>query len=356
MKSSASWSHEADPMQEDILDQPRALIQTLRTLQDHPAIAAVAQLVQQGAEVVLTGMGASYFACYPTWLRLLQAGVHAVWIEAGELLHFAPELAGRRSLIIAVSQSGRTAELVHLLPLLRDGCVLVAVTADGESPLAKAAQITVPVAVGAEQAGCATKTFTGALCALDLLAEGMVHGRCTAALALWEQASTAIAQALAERQGWMDPLLQALGAPAHLWLVGRGPGVAAASCGALLVKEASRVHAEGMSCAQYRHGPLEAAGPGGAGVVLITPGPLGSLDLQLAAEMAAAGMPVAAVLLGEAPDLPASVVPVSLPAVAPTPAPALQILPAQLLGRALALRQGRIPGRFTRIGKVTERE
>ena len=340
-----------DILLQDILDQPRALADTLSELRAAGAPAAAAAL-RRGARVVLTGMGASYFACYPAALRLWQAGIPAVWIEAGELLHHAPALCAD-SLLVLVTQSGGTAEIVHLIPRLPASAAVVAVTNTPDSPTGRAAGVVLALRAGRELAVCATKTYTSSLLALDLLADALIGEG--GAPARWTAAAEAANEALERRGEWFPDLEDLFAVPEHLWLLGRGPGLSAASCGALIIKESSRVHAEGMSVPQFRHGPLEGALPGRCALALFSPGPLGELDRALAREMAAAGMTVAAVADGTSPA-PAGVRQVNLPAVPPGCEPAIQALPAQLLGRAFARRQGRDPGRFTLIGKVTDRE
>ena len=59
-----------------------------------------------------------------------------------------------------------------------------------------------------------------------------------------------------------------MGLPERLFLLGRGASLAAANCGALIIKEAAKWPAEAMSSGQFRHGPLELADPAMAAVIL----------------------------------------------------------------------------------------
>lgn len=344
-----------DLLLQDILEQPDALATALARLTTPDLASRIAALGQGADQIIFTGMGASYHACYPTVQRLLQAGRHVAWLETGELSHFTPSLCAAANLLVMVSQSGRTAEIVHLLPRLPEGRRLIAVTNEPRSPLGEAADIVLPLHAGHERAVCATKTFTCSLLALDVLADALLAG--SGATRRWPPAIAAVQQALTGRAEWLPPLLGALQVPAHLWVLARGPALSAAMGGALIIKESSRLHAEGMSSPQFRHGPLEAAAPGRCALMLATSGPLATLDQDLAAEMVEAGMTVAAVSTDPAGAWRASgTLTITLP-----PAPAgleavVQVLPAQLLARAFVLAQGRTPGEFTRIAKVTIRE
>ena len=111
---------------------------------------------------------------------------------------------------------------------------------------------------------------------------------------------------------------------------------------------------ESLEAAQFRHGPLELAGPDLAAIVLATEPETAELDLGLAEELLRAGAAVLVVTRdGGAPPGAARVVIGSL---ARTLAPAVSILPAQLLAWKLAMLRGREPGTYLRASKVTTRE
>ncbi len=333
-----------DPLLQDISDQPRALRAALAATTAAPALQAARAALGRASHLVLSGMGASYFAAYPAFLRLLGAGRPVAWVEAGELVHFAPEALGPGGAVVLVSQSGRSAEIVRLLAERR-GAVVVGVTNDPDSPLGRGADICLAMGAGPEAAGVATKTLACTMLILDLLAGG--------AAADGSAVAGAVEALVAARDGWLPELRGALGEPEHVWVLGRGPGLAAALAAGLMLKEAGAVHAEGMSAPQFRHGPLEAAGAGRSALVFVTPGAVGAHDVQLAGEMAAAGMRVAALCPGAVPaEVPAGVSTLAWPSAHPA---ALLVGP-ELLAHAYAARRGVVPGTFVRVAKVTTRE
>src|SRR5206468_373605 len=75
-------------------------------------------------------------------------------------------------------------------------------------------------------------------------------------------------------------------------VLGRGPARAAAEMGALFLKEAAGIPAEGLETGQFRHGPLELAGPDLAAIVVATEPETGAIDLALAAELSRTGSSV----------------------------------------------------------------
>ncbi len=130
-------------------------------------------------------------------------------------------------------------------------------------------------------------------------------------------------------------------------ILGRGPARAAAEMGALTIKEAVGMPVESLQTAQFRHGPLELAGPGLAAIVIATEPETHALDLGLARELADEG--AAVLLIAEEP--PASARPRRSPrsrlgALDRAIAPAVSILPAQLLAWRLATLRGREPGAY----------
>jgi hypothetical protein len=120
----------------DLLAQPSVLIDTIATLPSLPPLPARALA---GERIVLTGMGASLHAIHPLRLRLVRAGRTAFVVETAELIQAQSALLDARTLIIAVSQSGRSAETVQLLDLVGRSAsrpFVIGVTNGADSPLA----------------------------------------------------------------------------------------------------------------------------------------------------------------------------------------------------------------------------
>jgi glucosamine--fructose-6-phosphate aminotransferase (isomerizing) len=124
--------------------------------------------------------------------------------------------------------------------------------------------------------------------------------------------------------------------------------------GALTIKEAVGMMIESLQTAQFRHGPLELAGPGLAAIVLATEPETRDLDVALAAELLELG--AAVLLVTQEPAAAGEALNVVTGALDRTVCPAVAILPAQLLAWKLAIAHGREPGAYYRASKVTKRE
>ena len=117
-------------------------------------------------------------AAYGVYAFSLLAGLTAFRESISLLTYYeaAPDL--RDSIVVAISQSGRTPDVVEYVEAARGKALLtVALTNEPDSPIAAAANVVVPLYAGREEAIAATKTYTTSLAALALLAGA--HRRAT---------------------------------------------------------------------------------------------------------------------------------------------------------------------------------
>jgi glutamine---fructose-6-phosphate transaminase (isomerizing) len=244
------------PFERDIHDQPAAL----RAFAASAPPAALHDVeLDRYDRIVLTGMGSSHFAALPTWRRLVDAGLSAWWVDAGQLLD-APGLITPDTLLIATSQSGASAEVETLLNTASaKPRTVIGVTNDPASVLAGYSDILLELHSGAEST-VSTKSYLNTLAA---------HGSLTAALLrrpCGTEDVTATADLLERTvpdRSLTDVAEQAVELPgARMAFVGNQDHAATAMYAGLIMKEAAKVPAEGFIGGQFRHGPLELAGPG----------------------------------------------------------------------------------------------
>ncbi len=333
----------------DLLDQPRALAETLRGFK---VSTALRQIQKQMAEsefqrVLLTGMGSSFHALHGLELELRIGGYTAFSVETSELIYYHLELLGPKTLVIAVSQSGHSVEMVRLLEANHGRATVLAVTNTPQSPLALQADAVVLTHAGTEfSVSC--KTYVATLMALDWLGD---------VLCAKDQSSANLDRAcpLTEEylQGWRDhvqALVQALDGVSNCFLAGRGTSLAAVGTGALITKEAAHFPCEGLSSAAFRHGPLEMVGQGSYVLVFEGDPKTSVLNARLCDYVLSQGGKSG--LVGEHSETPA----LRLPAAPASVRPILEILPVQMMTLALASLAGRRPGVFDRVTKITSVE
>jgi glucosamine--fructose-6-phosphate aminotransferase (isomerizing) len=336
------------PFEQDILEQPEALQRTLEGLKSTPPLP---DFLSSGKirRVVLTGMGSSFHALHMINSRLVEKGIGTVMVETSELVHYQRALIDPHSLIVAVSQSGQSAEIVRLLDLARNKAVLIGVTNTADSPLAREPEAVVITRAGTEfSVSC--KTYLASLAALVWLGDQLVSDPGLVQFPQLAGAPQAVARYLENAQAYSAFLQQNLVRIRHLFMVGRGLSLASAGAGALVIKEAAHFHAEGMSCAAFRHGPLEMMASDI--LVLIYKGAAATADLnmRLMVDIIAAGGQAQMVLMSDNPS------PFNIPYSPEVLRPILEILPAQQIALALSAIHGHQAGMFEHSNKVTTTE
>jgi len=332
----------------DLLDQPRALEETIRGLSATTALQAIAGELRAGRfdRIVLTGMGSSLYALQTLHLRLIARGFTPLVAETSELLYSMSAALEGSALLVAVSQSGRSVEIVRLLS--RDGPRprTIGVTNDAGSPLALETDAAVVTRAGVEDA-VACKTYLSTLAALEWLAAVFLGEDPGAAKAALSEAPPLVARYLSHWKEHVAALLPTMYGVRHVFLTGRGSSLATAANGALILKESAHVHAEGMSSAAFRHGPMEILREDVFVVVFAGDEATRALNERLAEDIGKAGGRVTVV--GERAETEVF----RLAACAAPVRPILEMLPVQMMSLALAAHAGHEPGRFRLASKVT---
>jgi len=206
-----------------------------------------------GDDIVLVGSGSSLFVGELGALALRRRGIRAQALAATEarLDHNAHE--GRT--VIAISQSGRSTDLLEALDVLAPRR-LIALTNTMDSPLAARADVAIDVGAGREVAVPASKSVTATVAVL-------LHA---ASIAGADESRNArvLLEAAAAVRAWMDgPLLADVALAAQRIALRRSVAVLGSDYGwpvaretALKIKEASYLHAEGFAAGEFRHGSI----------------------------------------------------------------------------------------------------
>lgn len=332
----------------DLLSQPEALEATWDGLRASSVFGEIARTCQPDRfpRIVLTGMGSSYFGLHPLCIELAAHGWTPLMLETSELIHYYAHLLAPSTLVIAVSQSGKSVEMMRMLELNAKRSRIVGVTNTADSPLAREAQFAVLTEAG-EEFSVSCKTYLAGQMALSMLG-GVLCGL-DRAQRLNELRGTAdrVRVYLDQWETHVADMAELLRNVRDVFLVGRGPSLAAACTGALTIKESDHFHAEGMSSAALRHGPFDMLGAGVFVGVFAGDSKARQLHDRLLEDLA--DTEAKAVLFAADAKQPGC----RLPKVAEAAAPIVEILPVQMMTLALAALAGREPGKFVRATKVT---
>jgi glucosamine--fructose-6-phosphate aminotransferase (isomerizing) len=250
-------------LMEEIAQQPSALA-AVRKYYASPGAIPTRALRKLAAHwppvVVFTGMGASLFAAYPAQAFLTSLGIRAVVWETAELLHHHLKFLGPDTLLILISQSGETVEITRLLDSVDPGAGILGLVNVEASTLARRSRLMLPMMAGG-QTRVSTKTYMCSVAVLMYLAfaiAGKQNRPLTNALVRLIEEQEAILDRQAEETSLN---VEFFDHPTYAALMSRGPDLASAYEGALILKEVVRIGAEAISAAQFRHGPIEIVNP-----------------------------------------------------------------------------------------------
>jgi glucosamine--fructose-6-phosphate aminotransferase (isomerizing) len=265
----------------EIAEQPECLLELAALYRGagRARLQQWARLARRHRRAVFAGMGTSEFAPSAILDALARRGLDADTRDAGEWLHYPRT---RPPLTVLISQSGESIETRQLADKLKNKTKLVAITNNEKSSLARAADLVLPMAAGAESA-ISTKTYVNTLAVLYLMAKALESApaldrglRCLA-----QTAETMLA---VDRPAIARAARLLADAPA-IHFIARGPALAAARQAALTFMEGTRTAAVAHAGGAFRHGPFELADASWRGVFFIPAGPTRRLLAAMAAEV-----------------------------------------------------------------------
>jgi len=292
-------------MLKEIHEQPTALRQTLSGRVDEWTgaveldIGFSTEYLESIDEVQFVACGTSYHAgLYATTLLEEHAGVRASAEIASEY-QFTGGRDPRRTLVVAVTQSGETADtLAALRRANRAGANTLAVTNTLGSTVTRTADEAVFIRAGPEIGVAATKTFCSQVATLSLLAVSI--GRTREALS-----ATTARELLSDLRGLPGAVQQVLDQADEIrrvaedyadrdsfFFIGRRLGVPVALEGALKLKEISYDNAEGFPAGELKHGPLALVTSETPVLAILTAGSNAEETVNNVKEVEARGAPV----------------------------------------------------------------
>ena len=257
-------------MLKEIHEQPDALRQSISGRISPgggilvPELDGLAGVLQSIDRVELVACGSAYYAA------LIGAYALQAWTglpcraTVGSEFRYDPPPLDTRTLLIAVTQSGETADTIAPTRFAHEqGCPVVAVTNTVGSAITREADAVLFLQAGPEIAVAASKTFVTQVTTLVILAAGIARLR-GALDAGREQALGEALRALPDLAArtvegnapLMADLAERYVHSRGFMYIGRGPTYPAALEGALKIKEVSYVHAEGYAAGELKHGPI----------------------------------------------------------------------------------------------------
>lgn len=337
-------------MRREIAEQGEAVAATLTEVRRRAE--QVREAMAGRRRILLVARGSSdNAAVYGRYLVETQLGIPAALAAPSVATHYHARLDLSDTLVVSVSQSGRTEEIVQVQRWAAGlGATTVGISNDAGSPLATEADVALTTQAGVERAVPATKSYSSQLAALAGLAASLDGGESLWPLLDGVPAEVARLESAAEG---VDSAVEALAQADDVLVTGRGLVFGTALELGLKLEETCLRPVRGLSYADLRHGPIAVVGPGLTAIVVAAQdGPMLAPLVDLARDLTARGAQVLGI--GGSPELAAvSAYHVAGPRLPEPVAPIGLIVPAQLVVESLARRLGLDPDSPRGLHKVT---
>ena len=235
-------------MIKEIKEQPDSsfrLVQSLKTVQKNK-IAKIAGLIKNKKRVVFVSCGTSYHASLIGASLLIKLGIEAHAVIASEFENFI--LIDENTLVIAISQSGETMDVISVLKKIH--APVVSITNVPYSTIQRMSDYNIDSLAGQEICVAATKSFTNQLIVLYTLAKELGYK-----IEL-DEIPNKIKATIEKSETKIKKLAKSLYKAHDIFVLGSGSGYPIAREIALKLKEIPYVHAEGMMAGELKHGTL----------------------------------------------------------------------------------------------------
>lgn len=216
------------------------------------ALKEAADYLRHSKNIYLTGSGTSYNASLiAKYLLSKYAKIKAESIISSEL-QFSPDIIEPNSILIAISQSGESADVLEAVNIAKqNNCKIISIINSLTSTLARESDIMIGMNCGPEIGVAATKSFTSQLVILYKIIQELNNE----VEINFDEISSSISKIL-EEHNLIKKIASEIKDISDIYVLGRGIHYPIAIESALKIKELTYIHAEGIAGGELKHGPL----------------------------------------------------------------------------------------------------
>lgn len=254
-------------MIKEIDEQPKKAAEILHLLQESRQVDSFLDELERAPRVFLVGSGTSYHACLQGACYFNKLAHLPVFTAiAGQFIDLFGETVGHDDVIVCVSQSGETKDLINVVNYCRQkgvGRILGVVNVLGSSLMIRS-QVHLPLACDLEMSVPATKTFMNQIVLFLYVAARLGERRKVSDIAPAELADVVpgiLKQTISAVEPRCRELAFELAGVDDLYCLGYGICHPIAEEAALKIKEVVYNHCEGMYSSEFKHGPLSIVTP-----------------------------------------------------------------------------------------------
>ena len=235
----------------EIYEQPETILKAgEKTISD---IERATDYIRHAKNIYITGSGTSYnSALIAKQILSKYVKIKAEPIMSSEL-QFDPNIIEENSILIAISQSGESADVLEAVKIAKnENCKIIAIVNLLTSSLAREADVVIGLNCGPEIGVAATKSFTSQLVILYKIVQKLSNNNITIN---FEDFSKSISKTL-DNPTIIQKIAKELKEISDIYILGRGINYPIATESALKLKELTYIHAEGIAGGELKHGPL----------------------------------------------------------------------------------------------------
>ncbi|KPU63130.1 glutamine amidotransferase [Thermococcus sp. EP1] len=343
-------------MLKEIHEQARAVKDAIHG--NLEVINKVAEEIAKYEKIFVVAMGTSYHAGIAAKYLLQRLANKTVLVEeASEFRYEFEDIVDENSLVIAITQSGETADTLAAIRLAKkNGAKVLSIVNVVGSMATRLSDLVLYTHAGPEIGVAATKTYTTQLTVLMMLAIALAKKLNTVdreylmSLEKQLQELPKYVEVVLGYENKIKSLAKQLVMKRGFFYIGRGPSVATALEGALKLKEISYIHAEGLSAGELKHGPLALIEDG---VPVVAIAPTGKTFEKMISNIQEVNARKGFVIsLGDSEELKkVSQVFLKMPKIDELLSPIVYIVPLQLLAYHLAILRGNDPDKPRNLAK-----